>query len=68
MNEETEELNITNVATLFALLKTCFADPDTTSTARYELHQLRQEKGDFATYHAEFTCMVRKLRFNDQAK
>lgn len=67
-NEDTEELEIANVSTLIATLKTAFGDPDPTNMARRELHELQQCKQDFATYHAQFTRIVGKLKFNDEPK
>lgn len=67
-NEETEELDIASVSVLIQMLKTAFGDPDPTNTARRELQQLQQTKQDFATYHAQFTRIVGKLKFNDEAK
>lgn len=61
MSEETKQLNIADVPTCLALLKTSFGDPDTTGTAGRELHQLRQGKRDLATYYVTFTNMIEKL-------
>lgn len=68
INESTEELDNPNIPALLILLKTAIGDPDITSTARHELHQLRQGKGYFATYCTHFNCIVGKLRCNDEAK
>lgn len=49
-DEASEDLTITSMATLFAIFKEAFSDRDPINNALRELQELRQGKGDFATY------------------
>lgn len=68
LNENTNDLDIDNVPVLLTLIKEAFGDSDPTSTAIRELHHLKQGKGNFSTFHVQFSRLVEKQKFNKNGK
>lgn len=51
---------------ILTLLKNAYGDPDTTRTARRELHKLRQRNSDFSTFFAEFQRLAIDARMSTE--
>lgn len=67
-DKATEDLTITTMVTLFGTLKEAFGDPNPINTAQRELQPLRQGNCEFANYYSEFTRLVSKLGYHEEAK
>jgi hypothetical protein len=56
--------HIPGVNSLLGILSRAFGDPDEIGTAEREMHSLRQQNSDFATYYAEFCRLMTILKWD----